>query len=44
MKSVFLLVSGWCPQLLGGENAVTFEDTREGEEKKDLVEGAVTDH
>jgi hypothetical protein len=42
MKSVFLAVSVRLPQLLGGENAVAFEDTREGEEKKDLVEGAVT--
>ena len=42
MTSVFLAVGGRLPQLLGGENAVAFEDTREGEEKKDLVEGAVT--
>jgi hypothetical protein len=42
MKSVFLAVGLRSPQFLGGENAVTFEDTREGEEKKDLVEGAVT--
>jgi hypothetical protein len=42
MKSVFLAVSGWLPQLPEGENAVAFEDTREGEEKKDLV--AVTGH
>jgi hypothetical protein len=42
MKSDFLAVGGRSPYLLGGENAVAFEDTREGEEKKDLVEGAVT--
>jgi hypothetical protein len=42
MKSVFLVVSGWIPQLPGGENAVAFEDTRDEEQKKDLVEGAVT--
>jgi hypothetical protein len=42
MKSVFLAVGGRSPQLLGGENAVAFEDTRVGEEKKDLVEGTVT--
>jgi hypothetical protein len=42
MKSVFLAVGVRSPQLLGGENAIAFEDTREGEEKKDLVEGAVT--
>jgi hypothetical protein len=34
MKSVFLAVSGRSPQLLGGENAIAFEDMREGEEKK----------
>jgi hypothetical protein len=34
MKSVFLLVDGRLPQLLGGENAVTFEDTLEMENKK----------
>jgi hypothetical protein len=44
MKSVFLAVGGPLPQLPGGENVVAFEDMREGEEKKDLVEGAVTDH
>jgi hypothetical protein len=43
MKSVFLAVGGRLRQLPGGENAVAFEDTREGE-KKDLVEGAVTGH
>jgi hypothetical protein len=43
MKSVFLAVDGRIPQLPGGENAVAFEDTRDGEQKKDLVEGAVTD-
>jgi hypothetical protein len=44
-NSVFLAVSVWLSELLGGENAITFEDTREGEEKKDLVdEGAVTGH
>jgi hypothetical protein len=32
MKSVFLAVGGRRPQLLGGENAVAFEDTREGED------------
>jgi hypothetical protein len=37
MKSVFLPVSVRGPQLLGGENATAFEDTRDGEEKKDLV-------
>jgi hypothetical protein len=42
MKSIFPAVSGRLTQLPGGENAVAFEDTREGEEKKDLVEGAVT--
>jgi hypothetical protein len=42
MKSVFLAAGIRLPQLLGGENAVAFEDTIEGEEKKDLVEGAVT--
>jgi hypothetical protein len=42
MKSVFLAVGRRSPQLLGGENGVAFEDTREGEEKKDLVEGAET--
>jgi hypothetical protein len=42
MKSVFLAVGRRIPQLLGGENAIAFEDKREGEEKKDLVEGAVT--
>jgi hypothetical protein len=42
MKSVFLAVGVRLPQLLGGENAIAFEDTREGEGKKDLVEGAVT--
>ena len=44
MKSVFLAVGGRIPQLPGGENAVAFEDTRDGEQKKDLVEGAVTCH
>jgi hypothetical protein len=44
MKSVFLAVGGRLPQLPGGENAIAFEDTREGEEKKDLVEGAGTGH
>jgi hypothetical protein len=43
MKSVFIVVDGWIPQLPGGENAIAFEDTRDGEQKKDLVEGAVTD-
>ena len=42
MKSVFLAVGGRIPQLPGGENAVAFEDTRDREQKKDLVEGAVT--
>jgi hypothetical protein len=42
MKSVFLAVGGRIPQLPGGENAIAFEDTRDGEQKKDLVEGAVT--
>jgi hypothetical protein len=42
MKSVFLQVGVRLPQLLEGENAVAFEDRRQGEEKKDLVEGAVT--
>jgi hypothetical protein len=44
MKSVFLAVCGRIPQLPGGENAVAFEDTRDGEQNKDLVEGAVTGH
>jgi hypothetical protein len=34
MTSVFLAVGGRLPQLLGVENAIAFEDTREGEEKK----------
>jgi hypothetical protein len=42
MKSVFFSVGAWLPQLPGGEGAVAFEDTRDGEEKKDLAEGAVT--
>jgi hypothetical protein len=42
MKSVFLSVGVRLSQLLGGENAIAFDDTREGEEKKDLVDGAVT--
>jgi hypothetical protein len=34
MKSGFLAVGKRSPQLLGGENAVAFEDMREGEEKR----------
>jgi hypothetical protein len=33
MKSIFLLVGKWLPQLLWGENAITFEDTLEMENK-----------
>jgi hypothetical protein len=42
MKIVFLAAGGQTPQLPGGENAVAFEDMRDREQKKDLVEGAVT--
>jgi hypothetical protein len=34
MKSAFLAVGGRSPQLLGGENAIAFEDTREGEKRR----------
>jgi hypothetical protein len=34
MKIVFLLVGGQLPQLLGGENAIAFEDSLEMENKK----------
>jgi hypothetical protein len=33
MKSVFLAVGGQIPQLPGDENAIAFEDTRDGEQK-----------
>jgi hypothetical protein len=32
MNNVFLPLGIQLPQLLGGKNAVTFEDTREGEQ------------